>query len=171
MAVQYADYFPGTAKVWKSSGGDYAITLASLANNAGREGAKGDLNDATYGAPAFLDVFVTGSVGSAATNGLQIEYYFGESTSATAGTDNPGGLTGADASVSNPDEKKLQTFLIGGLILSNALGTGVQKQAFTYFPTARYLIPLVVNKSAQTLGSTAADFAITVTPYFARSGY
>ena len=33
---------PGTGKVWKKTSGDYAITLASLADGAGRCGLKGD---------------------------------------------------------------------------------------------------------------------------------
>src|SRR4051812_43150357 len=147
MAAKYTDAFPGTAKTWKSTGGDYAITLTSLANGSGREGAKGDFQDATYGAPAYLAVRVTASVAVAATNGNQVEFYFGESPSATAGTSNPGNLTGADAGLSNPDELKLQCTLLGGLNLSNARGTNVQSQSFVFYPAARYVIPLVVNKS------------------------
>lgn len=162
----YADLIPGTSKTWKSSGGDYAITLTSLANNGGREGVKGDLNDGTMGYPTLLEVRFNSSVGSAATNGNQIELYFGESDSSTAGTNNPGNLTGADAALSNPDELKLQCYFVGGLNLSNARGTNIQKQRFIYFPTARYIIPLVVNKSGQTLGSTAADHEIVVTPFY-----
>lgn len=171
MSVQYADFLAGTAKTWKSTGGDYAITLASLANDAAREGVKGDFQDATMGRLEFLAVRVTASVGSAATNGKQVEFYFGESPSAVAGTSNPGNLTGADASLANPDELKMQLNLIGGLNLSNARGTAIQDQNFEYRPLFRYLIPLVVNKSGQTLGSTAGDFVIEVTPYYSRFGY
>jgi hypothetical protein len=171
MATTYADCFPGTAKTWKSSGGDYALTLTSLANNAAREGVKGTFVDGTYGNPAYLAVRVTAAVGSAATNGLQIVYYFGESPSATAGTSNPGNLTGADASLSNSSELTPQMFLIGPLNLSNARSTNVQDQDFVYFPTFAYLIPVVVNSSGQTLSGTAADFVIEVTPYYSRFGY
>lgn len=171
MTVQYADYFPGTTKLWKASGGDYTLTLTSLANGSGREGDKGNFYDAVYGYPSYLAVRFESSVAVAATAGNQVELYFGESDSATAGTNNPGNLTGADAGVSNPDELKLQTFLVGGLTLSNARGTNIQKQDFMYVPTFRYLIPFVVNKSGQALGSTATDHVISVTPWYARSGY
>jgi hypothetical protein len=171
MSVQYADFLAGTAKTWKSTGGDYAITLTSLSNGSGREGVKGDFLDGTKGSPAFLEIRFESSVGSAATNGNQIELYFGESDSATAGTNNPGNLTGADAGLSNPDELKLQLNLVGGINLSNARGTAIQKQRFVYYPAQRYLVPLVVNKSGQTLGGTAGDHQIVVTPFFSRSGY
>lgn len=162
----YTDLIPGTAKTWDSTPTTYAITLASLANNAGREGAKGDFQDGTYGNPELLEVLFVAAVGSAATLGLQVELYAGESESATAGTDNPGNLTGADAGLSNPDELKLQCNLVGALNLSNARGTNPQKQRFVYFPTQRYWIPLVVNKSGQTLSATAGNFSIVVTPFY-----
>jgi hypothetical protein len=100
------------------------------------------------------------------SQGLQLELYAGESDSGTAGTGNPGNLTGADAGLSNPDELKLQCNLVGGLNLSNARGTNVQRQRFVYFPTARYWIPLVVNKSGQTLSGTTGNHSIVVTPYY-----
>lgn len=171
MAVQYADYLAGTAKTWKSSAGDYAITLTSLANAAGREGAKGDFQDGIFGAPAFLEIRFESAVGSAATNGNVAELWIGESDNATAGTNNPGNLTGADAAVSNPDEAKLQCGYAGALCLSNALGTAVQKQRMTYYPSQRYIIPFVVNKSGQTLSGTAGNHTIVITPFYARSGY
>lgn len=156
----------GTAKTWKSSGGDGVITLTSLANGSGREGAKLDFADGSGSLPEVIEVRVESSVASAPTNGVQIEYYFGQSDSATAGTANPGNLTGADASLSAPDELKLQCDLVGGLNLSNARGTNVQKQRFRFYPTCRYLTPLVVNKSGAALGSTAGDHQIVATPYY-----
>jgi hypothetical protein len=151
----------GTAKVWASTGGDYAITLTSLANDAAREGVKGDL-----GANWALrqNVFVETKMASAPTQGNQVEYYWCASTSATAGTDNPGNLTGADASVSNPDQVKLQLIFLGPLNLSNGIGTGAQKTRFDLFPPTRYGFPVPVNKSGVALSSTAADHKITVAP-------
>lgn len=158
---EYVKHEQGTAKSWKSSGGDYALTLTSLANDAAREGAKGDLG-ATWA--RRWAVFFTSSVGSAATNGKEIEVYWGPSTHATAGSDNPGNLTGADAALSNPDELKFQLLYLGSLALSNARGTNVQKQYFEFMPPTRYGTPVVVNKSGQTLGSTAGDHEVRLTP-------
>lgn len=159
------DFFkvaPGTAKSWKASGGDYAITLTSLANAAAREGAKGDLGSAWARRWAVL---FSSSVAAAATNGLEIELWWGPSPSATAGTDNPANLTGADAALATPDEVKYQAMYVGSIILSNSRGTNVQKQLIgAFFPPTRYGVPFVVNKSGQALGSTAADHEIRLIP-------
>lgn len=151
----------GSEISWKSSGGTYAITLTSLANDAAREGAKGDLG-ATW-EQEFL-VALESAVGSAATAGKEVELYWGPSTSGTAGTDNPGNLTGADASLSNPDELKAQCQFVGSLVLSNARGTNVQRQYLTFRPPSRYGTPLVVNKSGQSLSGTAGNHAIRMWP-------
>jgi hypothetical protein len=158
------DYFKnaqGTAISWKSSGGDYALTLTSLTNGSYRQGAKGDLG-ATW-AQQFAVLF-TSSVGSAATNGLTINLFWATSTNGTAGTDNPGNTDGTDSSLSNGSEVSQQLIFIGSLNLSNARGTNVQKQYFTFFPPTRYGMPVVGNLSGQTLGGTAADHEVRLTP-------
>jgi hypothetical protein len=152
----------GSAISWKASGGTYAFTATSVTNNNGRQGVKGDLG--ANRAPIW-DVLFTSSVGAAATAGNEIELWWGASDSATAGTDNPGGLSGTDATFNTtPDEYKQQLVFIGSLILSNNAGTGVQKQWFSFVPPQRYGMPVVVNKSGQTLGSTAADHTVTLIP-------
>lgn len=162
----------GSAKTWDSSGTTGTITLTSLANGSGREGSKlsfaaSSVSGVTDGAlPEYIDVRFESSVASAATAGNLIELYFGESDSGTAGTANPGNLTGADAALSNPDELKLQCSMVGGLVLSNARGTNVQKQRFRFYPALAYLVPLVVNKSGQSLSGTAADHKVVATPYY-----
>lgn len=113
----------------------------------------------------LYDVLVTSSVGSAGTAGKEIEVYWAASDSGTAGTDNPGGTSGTDATFNTtPDEYKQQLIYIGSLILSNNAGTGVQKQWMVFSPPCRYGMPVWVNKSGQTAGSTAADHTFTMTP-------
>lgn len=158
---EFLKYEAGTSKTWKSSGGDYAITLTSLVNDAGRQGAKGDLG---ANRARLWEVLFTSSVASAATQGKEVELYWAASTSATAGTDNPGNTDGTDSALSNPDEVKLQLIYIGAIILSNARGTNVQKQRFVFSPPCRYGMPVVVNKSGQALGSTAADHEVILSP-------
>lgn len=159
------DYFRlsvGTALSWKNTGGDYTLTLTSLANNAARQGGKGDLgaNRARLYAALF-----TSSVGSAATTGNEIEVYWGASPSTTAGTDNPGSLGGSDAALTTPDEYKLQLMPLGALPLSNTAGTNVQKVILGPFvPPARYGMPVIVNKSGQTMGGTAGDHEFRLLP-------
>lgn len=153
----------GSAIAWKSSGGDYALTCTSVTNGNGRQGAKGDLG-ATRA--ESYDALLTFSVGSAATNGTQIELYWASSPSATAGTSNPGGTSGTDATFNTtPDEYKLQLQFIGSMVLSNNASTGVQTQWIGPFvPKHRYGMPVVYNKSGQTLGSTAGDHTVTLYP-------
>jgi hypothetical protein len=151
----------GTAKSWKSSGGDYAITLTSLANDAERQGAKGDLG---ANRARLWEVLYTAAVGVAATNGKEIEIYWAASSSATAGTDNPGGTDGTDSLLANGEEKKHQLIFIGSLVLSNALGTGIQRQRFVFSPPCRYGMPVAANISGQALSATAADHEIRLTP-------
>lgn len=157
----------GTTITWVNSGGDKVLTLTSLADGSAREGDKSaTLVDGTKGMPELLEFRLETAVGSAATNGLVVELWIGESDSATAGTNNPGNLTGADAGLSNPDELKYQLNIAGALALSNARTTSVQKQRFTYFPTCPYIVPLIVNKSGQALSGTAGNHKLVMTPYY-----
>lgn len=170
MATAYSDLVAGTAVTWTSSGGDKALTGTSLGNGAAREGAKSDTwVDGTKGLPELIEVRLETAVGSAATAGNQVELYVGESDNATAGTDNPGNLTGADAALSNPDELTPQMVFVGALVLSNARGTSVQKQRFRFRPVCAYSVPVVYNRSGQTLSATGTQTKIVMTPYYRRA--
>lgn len=165
MAVKIAGFLAGSPQTWINTGGTFVLTLTSLANGAAREGAKASFIDYNVGSPDFIDFLLESAVGSAVTSTL-LEFYLGQSNNATAGTDNPGNLTGADAGLSNPDELKLQCTRVGALVFSNARGTNVQKQKFRVWYPATYLIPLLVNKTGQSLSSTASNHKLTGTPYF-----
>jgi hypothetical protein len=170
MAVNYSDLVAGTPITWTSSGGDKVITLTSLANDAAQEGAKSATwIDGTKGLAEVIDIRFESQVASAATTGKEIELYIGESDSATAGTNNPGNLTGADAALSTPDELKPQLVFVGALILSGTRGTNVQKQRFKFWPICAYTIPVVVNKSGVALGNTGTNHVIVMTPYYRRT--
>jgi hypothetical protein len=110
-------------------------------------------------------VYFTSSVGSAATAGKEVELYWAPSNSATAGTNNPGGVSGTDATFNTtPDEYKAQLVFIGSLPLSNNAGTAVQSIWLSFVPPQRYGSPVIVNKSGQTLGGTAGDHTLTFIP-------
>jgi len=94
-----------------------------------------------------------------------LELYWAPSPSATAGTDNPGGLSGTDATFNTtPDEYKQQLVYVGSIILSNNAATAVQKQVLELYPPCRYGMPVVVNKSGKTLGATATDHEVRLLP-------
>jgi hypothetical protein len=150
----------GTGKVWKASGGDYAITLASLADNAGRCGVKGDFG-AKFAARYAVTLEVNMDV--APTAGKTIELYWAPSRdNATF----PGGATGTDAAYKpgEVDEWKKQLLLVGCLVVTNDAETVVQTQVFVFSPPARYGCPVVVNKTGQTLEGNDNAHKITFTP-------
>jgi len=162
----------GTPLTWTSSGGDKVLTLTSMTANVAREGDKSaSLVDGTKGMPELVEIRMETKVGSAAANGTYLDLYIGESDSATAGTANPGGLTGADAAVATPAEKTLQLRLVGIMPMSNVLGTGLQVFRTIYYPVCAYLIPVVVNSTGQTLSGTGTDHKVIITPYYRKIPY
>jgi hypothetical protein len=153
----------GTAKVWKASGGDFALSLASLANNAAREGVKGDLG-ATRA--RRWSVLVEIKMEVAPTAGNVIEIYWSSSPSSTPGTQNTGGAAGSDQAykAGEEDEWKKQLAFIGALVVTaDDETTFTQTMEFVFEPTHRYGMPVVVNKSGQALDDAFAH-AITLTP-------
>lgn len=162
----YSQLEAGTPVEWSTSG-DKLLTLTSKADGVGREGEKSSsLIDGTKGMPELLEFRLESAVGASATNGKELECWIGESNSATAGTNNPANLTGADADLSAPDELKYQCNWAGSLVFSNTRGTNVQRQRFVYYPTHPYIIPLIVNKTGQTLSSTAGNHKLVMTPFY-----
>lgn len=158
----FLKYEVGTPQTWKASGGTYALTCTSVANNAARQGVKGDLG--ANRAPIW-DVLFTSSVAVAATAGNEIELWWAPSDDPTAGNDNPGIVSGTDATYNTAtDEYKQQLLFIGSLILSNNAGTAIQKQYLAFSPPQRYGSPVVVNKSGQALGGTAGDHTLAFIP-------
>lgn len=169
MAVNYSDLIAGTAVEWSTTGGKL-ITLTSLANAAVREGAKSATwVDGTKGLPELIEVRFESAVTSAAAQGKEINLYVGESDNATAGTDNPGQLTGADSTLTNGSELLGQLKFIGALVLSAATGTTVQKSRFVYRPVTAYSVPVVHNDSGVALHGTAGNHKLFFTPYYRRS--
>ena len=152
----------GTPKVWAPAGGDHLFTITSLANGAAWQGVKGDLG-ANWA--RMYNVHVETAVATAAIDGNPVEFFWCSSTSATANLANPGGLSGADATVANIAAVKRQLTYIGSLWLGNALGTVVQQQRFPFFPATRYGFPVAVNGSGGVaLSATAANHKFTITP-------
>lgn len=158
----------GTAISWKASGGTYVLTLSGgITNGAARQGAKGDLaagaTPATW-ARRWAVIFKSAVATTITTDNTEIELWWGPSPTVTAGTDNPAGLTGTDAALANPDSVKPQAQRIGSLILSSALGTGIQTQVLSFVPLFQYGMPFVINKSGSGLSTTAANHEVRLVP-------
>lgn len=155
----------GTALIWKAAGGDYAITLASIAVNAARQGAKGDLG-ATRA--ARWSVLVEINMDVAPTAGNLIEFWWSASPSAVAATQNTGACSGVDAAYTGSaagtvDETKYQMWYLGGLRLTPDADGTVQIQEFVFFPLHRYGMPVLVNKADQILEGDDDAHKITLT--------
>jgi len=156
----------GTPIIWKAAGGTYAITLASIAVNAARQGVKGDLG-ATHA--ARWSVLVEINMDVAPTAGDVIEFWWSSSPSAVAGTQNTGAASGTDAAYTGSaagsvDETKYQLQHIGDLVLTPDADAVVQIQEFVFFPLQRYGMPILVNKADQILEGDDDAHRITFTP-------
>lgn len=156
----------GTAIIWKASGGNYVITLASIAVDAARQGAKGDLG-ATRAARFAFTVEINMNV--APTAGDVIEFYWSSSPSGTAATQNDGAASGSDAAYTGSaggsvDETKVQMIWAGNLVLTPDADGVVQQSTFVFSPPQRYGMPVVVNKADQILEGDDDSHRITLTP-------
>lgn len=159
-------YATGTPIVWKSSGGDYVITLTSLAAGAARQGVKGDLG-ATRAIRWSVRVQLDFEVAPVA--GAPVEIWWSSSSSGTAATDNTGGASGADAAyIGYADGSvaagKQQLQLIGVMPAAPNADDVLNIAEFSFYPLSRYGMPVVVNGTAQAFHDTAANFILTFTP-------
>lgn len=161
----------GTSIVWTSSGGTYALDASSLANDAARQGAKGDLG-ATR-APLFVVTCQIRTGGTAPTAGEVVRVFWSSSPSATAGTENDGGASGADAAYtgysSNLNDSLRDLISLGEIPLTNLTNQIHIAVIGSFKPPARYGMPIIVNRSGQTLHATGTDHRITLRPIIPES--
>ncbi len=143
------------------------IDLTSIAAGAARQGAKVDLG-ATRAAVFAVTVAIEMAVAPAAAQ--LVSFYWAASPSATAGTANPGGCTGADAAYTGTAgdslaDSILQLSLIGVMPLTTDATTVVQFITFMFSPEHRYGSPVVFNEEAtQAFVADAVEMAIAFTP-------
>lgn len=169
MAVNYSDLTPGSAVTWKNTGGSKAMNMKALATAGMREGVKSaTLVDGTYGFPEVLEITAETKVQATPTDGLTADIYLGFSSSATAGTDNPAGLTGADAAVGDTDQLP-QLVFVGSIVMAGSLTTGVQRQVMRAVPQKEYVIPVFHNQTGQTTSNVDGETVITIRPWYRRT--
>jgi len=162
----------GTDIVWKSSGGDKAITCTSLAAGSSRLGDKSATllvappGLSTTVLPDYLEFKLLCQFTSAPTAGGEVGLYLAWSDSATAGTNNPAGTAGADAAGPNTDTFGQLAF-VGSLIASNNLGTAVQGPVSLWaVPKDYYFSPLIYNNASVAFDATALHTVLTCTPWY-----
>lgn len=143
------------------------IDLTSVAATAARQSTKFD-----FGATraAKYGIFVAIEFAVAPTSGEVVDFYLAPSPSATAGTANPGGCSGADSAYTGTAgdslaDSLLQLDYVGSLIATADATTVVQFQRIgTYSPTERYASLVVVNNTSQALVADAVEMAVLITP-------
>lgn len=163
------------AIVFRNTGGNVAITLASLANGNGtstgaRQSVKADLGiGALFSRSQRYRVSATFEIAASPTAGNTIDLYWSPSSNATAGTDNKGNASGTDASYTGYSSNNLaslkQCIFIGSFVCT-AQATATVQAAFvgTFMPPTQYGCLIVYNASGAALHSTETNQAITFTP-------
>lgn len=142
------------AVTWKSTGGTQVMTFTSLATVTGRKGPANDFG-ATFCARVvieFLTKFATGPV-----SGAIVEVWW---CSSRDNTNFDGALASGDAAASDTDIHRMLRY-VGALVADNT--TAAQQQSWDFFLPGRYGFPVVFNRTAQSLSSTAGDHVLTVT--------
>ncbi len=142
------------------------IDLTSLADGAAREGAKADLG-ATRAARYSVTLRIELDV--AAASGAVVDLYMGQSPHGTAGTANPGGLTGADAAYTGTagdsvGDSIVQCSWVGSLACTSDADTVIQQSTFAFVPSERYVIPVVFNNAGQAFEGDAVEMSVLMTP-------
>lgn len=140
------------------------IDLTSIANGAARQSDKVDLG-ATRARQYAVMVGIEFDV--APTAGNAVHFYWSDSHSATAGTGNSAGASGADGAYKAGEEAEWlkQTINIGSLIVTNDAATTVQRQTVGIFTSPdRYGQVIVLNSSGQALEGDAVEMYVALVP-------
>ncbi len=142
------------------------IDLTSLANGAARQSDKVDLG-ATRARLFSMKVGIEFDV-APGTSGPLVEFFWSASHSATAGTGNDGGASGADGAYKAGEEAEWvkQLLPLGSLTATNDAATTVQLQTVApviWFPD-RYGQVIVYNTSGQALEGDAVEMFVALIP-------
>lgn len=145
---------------------DVQLSLASVANNAARQSAKGDLG---ANRAELYEVWAAFELAPTPTAGKVIELWWASSPSATAGTANPGGVSGTNAAYSgyssNLDASIKQLQFIGDFVCTaQAAGTVQVARVGLLRPRHRYGSLVVYNKSGAAFHSDDVECHVVFYP-------
>lgn len=142
-------------------GQTFAITLTSLANQAGRIGSQVDFTDTDLKAPQAIMVFSHFKTGSSApTAGKSIQFYWARGDEASPAHVDAGFGT-SDASVTGyaATASRDQMQFVGAQVLTAIPDQNYYSSFIVYTPGPRGSL-YVFNDSGQALSSTAGDFYV-----------
>lgn len=146
----------GTARTWKASGGDAALTLTGLASGSARQGQSLDLG-ATFAREYGYRLKT--AFGSSPTGGTLLRLFLGFSAD---NSNWPGGLSGSDAAYSDADD--LRNLAELAPLVADA-DTAAQCVVGRFCPAGRYAAPVVYNDATgQALSGTAGDHVLEIWP-------
>ena len=157
---------PGTPITVGTGSPTVALTFRNLATTTYRQSAKYDLGAGPW--PNEYKVRLQIVLGSAAAAGATVDVWIGYSASGTAGTDNAGGCSGADAAYSGCSggtaaQSVLQLDRIGSLIFDVNILACADIGSFT--PKNRYCYFVVRNGAAQSMtNANDTDNIMTILP-------
>jgi hypothetical protein len=151
-----------TEVVWKSSGGDALWTPTSLANGAGRQGARYDLYGAVGAKAGRYEWRLAFKLTGTPTVGDPVRVYLATWDEGGGRGDNDDGT--GDIAVSAEDKLKnlhqIGTVLVDEAAVVETVGSGIVEIV------SRYVAPVIWNE-AIAWSATAADheFSLTPVPY------
>lgn len=163
------EYSP-TVVAGAPTGTDADIDLGALATGgAAQESVKLDLGSANLDMEWSMTAYIEWH--SAPAAGGTVDFYLGFSTNITAGSDNPGNLSGTDAvyqgyggDTASGTEALSQLEFVGSLVATQDATVQVQ-QVGIFVPKARYCCLVVVNNSSVNLANTdAIETCVAITP-------
>lgn len=141
------------------------LDLTSLANQAARQSDKFDL-DSSWGLALVLQAAL--EFQATPTSGASVFFYMAWSESATAGTANPGGVSGSDGAYSgyssNLNASLAHLDPLGAMpVTVQTAGTVQVGPKLLVIPKARYGTLVVVNESGAALHTDAVEAHVTLT--------
>lgn len=141
------------------------ILLETLANNAARQSDKVDLG-ATRARRYAIHVGI--EIDVAPTAGTTISFFWSASASATAGTGNAAGASGADGAYKAGEEAEWlrQAIFLGSLVCTADAATTVQRACICeeFNPPERYGQIIVLNECGQALEGDSQEMYVALVP-------
>lgn len=161
----------GTRKVWKSSGGDGALTMTSLAVGAGRQGDRVDLGDLlaanSIARATWYRWYFTGkaqATGLALLNTIDIYHAWWNDDTSGSPAQPDGGVVGASDAAFATQALLNNLHPVGSVIVDSVSGATILARSGMVYIPVRYLVPVFWNNTNAILSATATDFQYWLTP-------
>jgi hypothetical protein len=162
MAAGDIRFKRGTPLTWGPSGtgATNLLTLTSLTNANGRQGAEVDLGD---GAPWLYEWSLETRFNATVTVGSLVDVFILGSLASSSTTPDEA-LGSGDATFTNVELLRNLKYSLGSLQASIATSGTYQNRKGEVVIYSRYIQPVIWNRSGVTLSATASHHRFTLTP-------